>query len=410
LKFSVLLPTRNRLELLRFAVETVRRQDYDDWEIIISDNDSEQDIKEFSDSLGDPRIKYFRTKRFLPVTENWNHALEKCSGDYVVMLGDDDGLLQGYFKTAKQLIEKFSTPDFIYTSAYLFAYPGVFPDSPDGFLRDYGYASFFRGGKEAHWLDKNSAIKLVERSMNFKVCFGYNMQYFIINKRFINSLMSAGPFFQSPYPDYYAANVLFLKAEKILVFPKPSVTIGISPKSFGFFYFNDQDKIVTDFLNSFPEQNILKQLREILLPGTDMNTSWLIAMETIKNNFVPAGKIKLNYSRYRFLQTVHTYRNNYNKKTPGTKKQLTELKNQLSIKEKLLFLMPLSAYYNVIRLMPNLSSNILIKHLVNRIASHPPGNLKKVDVQCSNVLEVFKKISPITYSLPDKGSPPATKP
>ena len=34
MKFSVLLPTRDRLELLRLAVETVRRQDYDDWEII----------------------------------------------------------------------------------------------------------------------------------------------------------------------------------------------------------------------------------------------------------------------------------------------------------------------------------------------------------------------------------------
>src|SRR5436309_15029243 len=32
-KFSVLLPTRNRLDLLKQAIETVRRQDYADWEI-----------------------------------------------------------------------------------------------------------------------------------------------------------------------------------------------------------------------------------------------------------------------------------------------------------------------------------------------------------------------------------------
>ena len=44
MKFSVLLPTRNRLEYLRYAVETVRRQDYADWEIIVSDNCSEDDI------------------------------------------------------------------------------------------------------------------------------------------------------------------------------------------------------------------------------------------------------------------------------------------------------------------------------------------------------------------------------
>src|SRR5207245_7033676 len=44
-RFSVLLPTRNRLEYLRLAIETVRRQDYQDWEIIVSDNDSEQDVE-----------------------------------------------------------------------------------------------------------------------------------------------------------------------------------------------------------------------------------------------------------------------------------------------------------------------------------------------------------------------------
>ena len=43
MKFSVLLPTYNRLDLLQYAVESVTRQDYDDWELIISDNQSEDD-------------------------------------------------------------------------------------------------------------------------------------------------------------------------------------------------------------------------------------------------------------------------------------------------------------------------------------------------------------------------------
>ena len=38
MKFSVLLPTRNRLEYLRFAVESVLRQDDPGWELVISDN------------------------------------------------------------------------------------------------------------------------------------------------------------------------------------------------------------------------------------------------------------------------------------------------------------------------------------------------------------------------------------
>jgi len=70
MKYSVLLPTRNRLKYLRYAVETVRRQDYDNWEIIISDNCSEEDIEGFAGSLQDPRVRHYRTESFIPVTDN----------------------------------------------------------------------------------------------------------------------------------------------------------------------------------------------------------------------------------------------------------------------------------------------------------------------------------------------------
>src|SRR3954469_20581515 len=114
MKFSVLVPTRNRLAYLKNALETVRRQDYDDWEIIVSDNFSDEDIGGYVGSLDDPRVKYSRTDRFVPVTENWNNALERSTGDYVVMLGDDDGLMPGYFRTALGLIEQFGRPEVIY--------------------------------------------------------------------------------------------------------------------------------------------------------------------------------------------------------------------------------------------------------------------------------------------------------
>lgn len=130
MKFSVLLPTRNRLALLRYAVESVRQQDYDDWEIIVSDNFSEEDIGGYVRGLGDPRIKHFRTEKSLPVTANWNNALEQSNGDYVIMLGDDDCLMPGYFTRVRQLAEAHGNPDLIYSSGYVYAYPGVMPASP----------------------------------------------------------------------------------------------------------------------------------------------------------------------------------------------------------------------------------------------------------------------------------------
>ena len=80
MKFSILLPTRNRLEYLKLAVESVMRQDTRDWQLVISDNCSEQDVEGYVASLGDPRILYRRTERVVPVTENWNRALRSRRG------------------------------------------------------------------------------------------------------------------------------------------------------------------------------------------------------------------------------------------------------------------------------------------------------------------------------------------
>ena len=134
---SVLLPTRDRLEYLRYAVESVRRQDVGDWEIVVSDNDSSDDVVGYVAGLRDERIRYVRTDGFVPVTENWNNALRHSRGEYVVMLGDDDALLPGYCSALKRVRDRFDSPDVVYTGARLFAYPGVLADEPAGYVQSY---------------------------------------------------------------------------------------------------------------------------------------------------------------------------------------------------------------------------------------------------------------------------------
>lgn len=199
---SILLPTRNRLEYLRHAVESVLRQDDPDWELVISDNDSEEDIKGFVVGLADTRIRYVRTASFVPVTDNWNNALQHSHGEYVVMLGDDDALMSGYIREIRAALKKYTDPDFIYTSAFLFAYPGAMPGYPDGYLQDYGYSSFLKGARQAFWLSRQTAFHLVDQFLHFHTEYGYNMQFFCISRRMINALNVYGPFFQSPFPDY----------------------------------------------------------------------------------------------------------------------------------------------------------------------------------------------------------------
>jgi glycosyltransferase involved in cell wall biosynthesis len=242
-KFSVLLPTRDRLELAKGAIETVRRQSYQNWEIVVADNCSTADVAGYVRSLNDPRVVYTRSDAFIPVTENWTRALAASSGDLVVMLGDDDALVPGYFERMLAALVSLGQPDFIYHGAYHFAFPGAMPRYPKGALTDVTrYHSILWDLHEPGVLPDQTAKSAGRASLDMRAFYGFNMQYFLFTRRFLQRMTPYGDFFQGPFPDFYAANMSMLLAEKIGLVPEPMVVIGISPKSYGFHHFNKKEE------------------------------------------------------------------------------------------------------------------------------------------------------------------------
>jgi glycosyltransferase involved in cell wall biosynthesis len=304
--FSILLPTRNRLQLLSYAIETVRRQDFADWEIVVSDNASEEDVKGYVSCLREDRIRYTRTASFIPVTENWNNALAHSTGRWVLMLGDDDGLMPGALTRFAELTER-SEPDLIYGNAFVFTYPGVLPDSPRGSLRPYSHSALFAAGPDPYVLDPAAAKDLVRRAMHFEMAFTFNMQHSVIDRRLIDRLSTDGGFFHSPYPDFYATNLLFLEATRILIDPARFVTIGVSQKSFGYFYFNRREREGVAFLNNATDPREWAELQDVVLPGRDDRTSWLIAMLELQRRFGARHGLNPDVRRYRRLQIASVF-------------------------------------------------------------------------------------------------------
>ncbi len=398
MKFSVLLPTRNRIDLLSYAIETVRKQDYPNWEIIISDNFSEEDIAGYARSIDDSRIKYYRTDEFIPVTDNWNKALAKSDGDYVIMLGDDDCLMRGYFTTLKKIIEEYDAPDVIYTSAFLYAYPGVMPGHPDGFLRSYEHSNIYRSSHKPFWLEKKESMALVSHSINFKIHFNYNMQFSLVSRKLIDTMAKYGPFYQSPYPDYYATNAIMLKAEHILIVPQPLVTIGISPKSFGFYYFNDTESEGNEFLKNIADPKITHLLRQVILPGTNMNSSWLVSMETLIQNFGERGNLKINYDRYRFLQISAVFAGLVLKKN-FAKSVIFNLLNRMTLREQIIYGVPMTIILVASWIIPKRYHAYIAKRILRYTDSHPKFITPEINGKFCTILDVFEQIDPVQYSV-----------
>jgi glycosyltransferase involved in cell wall biosynthesis len=86
----VVIPTRDRANLIPFAIRSVLNQTFSDFEIIVSDNFSSDDTAETARAFYDGRIKYFRSDRALSLGESWEFALSHATGEYVIFLSDDD--------------------------------------------------------------------------------------------------------------------------------------------------------------------------------------------------------------------------------------------------------------------------------------------------------------------------------
>jgi hypothetical protein len=93
-----------------------------------------------------------------------------------------------------------------------------------------------------------------------------------------------------------------LHAESIVVQPLPLVAVGISPKSFGYYYFNRRESEGVDFLKNTARDDELDPVRGEIVPGSDMNTSWLVAMESVRRNSPGGERLVVRHDLYRFLQ------------------------------------------------------------------------------------------------------------
>jgi glycosyltransferase involved in cell wall biosynthesis len=106
LRFSILVPTRQRPDTLLATLATLIWQPGDDYEIVVADNFGDQDVAAVIAAAQQrhPRIRHVRTDRVLPMAENWERGLAACSGEYVSVLGDDDGFLPSTLDVVRKLI------------------------------------------------------------------------------------------------------------------------------------------------------------------------------------------------------------------------------------------------------------------------------------------------------------------
>lgn len=109
MKFSVTIPAY-KSKFLRECIESVLAQTYQDFELIIVNDASPEDLTSIVKSFDDPRIRYYINETncgAVNVVDNWNKCLSYATGDYVICMGDDDKLCPDCLEQYRKLINKY---------------------------------------------------------------------------------------------------------------------------------------------------------------------------------------------------------------------------------------------------------------------------------------------------------------
>ena len=103
--FSVIIPVYNRSHLLGETIDTVLSQSHPDFEIIIVDDGSIENIKEVLSQKysNEPKIKYFRKQNEERGAAR-NFGIKHAEGDFAVFFDSDDFMKPHYLETLYKII------------------------------------------------------------------------------------------------------------------------------------------------------------------------------------------------------------------------------------------------------------------------------------------------------------------
>lgn len=87
---SIIMPSWNTAKYIAESITSVLNQTYDNWELLIVDDNSTDDTEAIVRQFKDKRIKYFKNKKNSGAAFSRNFALREAKGKWIAFLDSDD--------------------------------------------------------------------------------------------------------------------------------------------------------------------------------------------------------------------------------------------------------------------------------------------------------------------------------
>lgn len=108
IKFTIGIPAFKSL-FLRECIDSIIAQTYRNFELIIVNDKSPENIDLIVNDYQDERIHYYKNEKNTGaehVVDNWNKCLSYAKGEYFILMGDDDKMETNYLEEFNRLINQ----------------------------------------------------------------------------------------------------------------------------------------------------------------------------------------------------------------------------------------------------------------------------------------------------------------
>ncbi|KAA5602537.1 glycosyltransferase family 2 protein [Blastochloris sulfoviridis] len=107
-KVSIGVPVHNGAQYIQEALESVLAQNFNDFEVIISDNASKDATEEICEKIcrKDPRFHYIRQGANIGMIRNFEFVAAHARGEYFAFLAHDDALLPDFLQDTSEYLDK----------------------------------------------------------------------------------------------------------------------------------------------------------------------------------------------------------------------------------------------------------------------------------------------------------------
>lgn len=119
-KVSVIMPCYNDGKYIMEAIDSIVKQTYQNWVLIIVDDGSDdEETKRIINEIQNPKIKVFHTEHLRPAGAR-NYGIQKAEGTYILPVDSDDRIHEEYMEKAVKMIESNPRIGVVYCKAELF--------------------------------------------------------------------------------------------------------------------------------------------------------------------------------------------------------------------------------------------------------------------------------------------------